>query len=184
MTVHGLKSLEKELQSLKDDVMDAAEDAVSDTLDDTEQRAKQRLIQEDAVHTTQTYRGFLQSHLDLPSGFRKTLTNTTPHSKFVEWGTGQQFGTSRYTTMPPQQFDAPDMSVQLVSNIARWVETKPSFRREGPPRSLAYPISLAIAGHVDGHPSGTPPQPFMRPAWQRSKRLLEPKLRRNLWRKL
>lgn len=164
--VNGLRSLEKKLEGMKDDIEDEVDDAVERSLDATEREAKRNLVEQDAVASTATYRGFQQRKTTVGAngrrGFRRTLTNVAPHAKFVERGTGDK-----------GFYRAPSMSTSLVNAIRVWINQKPSFRRLGrPDDEAAFWIARSIAGEGDG-PSGTAPQPFMRPAWQRGERVLK-----------
>lgn len=175
MTVRGGKSLRRSIIKLQKDINRRVNDEVSDGLDATERRAKRNLVEKDAVATTETFNSFVKTRVATPEAERHTLTNESPHAQFVEWGTGAKFGTSTYKRMPMNHYAAPSFSVSLVAAIARWITIKPGFRRGGPGEAASIPIARVIAGETD-KPSGTAPQPFMRPAWFFEK----PKLKANV----
>lgn len=168
MAINGLDGLQRRLESMKDDIDDAANEAVSDALDATERRAKRNIVEQDAVQTTQLYRGFLKRSFPVTANrTRHLLTNIAPHAKFQEYGTGDQFGATRWSGVfppPSRRFDAPSFSMTLITEIETWILQKPSFRLDGDVRRMAVEISLSLSGLSD-NPSGHPPQPFMRPAW-------------------
>lgn len=172
MTVNGLSSITRTVENLKDNLEDEVNDAVDDTLDATERRAKFRIVSQDAVATTDLYRGFRQVRHPIQhprgNGTRFRLMNTEPHAKFVEWGTGGHFmeGASWGYTPPEKPYKAPSYSNRLVRNIVEWIVVKPGFRRSGPPIRMARNIAQSIAFGSEADPlPGTPAQPFMRPAW-------------------
>lgn len=182
MGVKGLDSLQKRLEKLKGGLDDAGTEAADDALDATERNAKRRIIEQDAVQTTDLYRGFVQSTVKTPRATRKRLRNTARHGNVVEWGSGQQFGSSGFSQMPLNgPYKAPSFSTTLVNAIREWIVEKPTFRRVNAlPEDAAVGIARGIAGNVDNRPSGTPPQPFMRPAWRHGKRVLDHQARKNV----
>lgn len=178
MGVKGLKSVQKKLERVKEELPRKVNDAVDDGLADTERRAKRRIVRQDAVHTTTLYRSFRTKTVPIGHvGTRHTLTNTATHSGYVEWGTGDYFGTTQFLAQPTQRFDAPQMSTRLVNQLKYWVSSKPSLQPDGPREGFAVYLAKRISG-LTKKPSGTPPQPFMRPAWQRGQRTVITGVRR------
>ena len=160
----SVKSIQRELKRVRDDLLDEVDDAVERGLDATEHEAKRNLVRHDAVASGATYRGFRQRKTTVGvNGVRRTLTNVTPHAKFVERGTGDK-----------GFYRAPSMSTSLVRAITTWIHQKPSFRRVGgPPEEAAVWIARSISGQLPDQPSGTAPQPFMGPAWRRGQRVVK-----------
>lgn len=176
MTVKGGKSLRRRLRNLKDELHDEVVDAAEDGLDSTEKRAKRKIVENDAVGSpaAEMFHSFVQSKgpivKDRGRGTRLTLTNTSDHAPYQEWGTGGHFGEANHWGFgqPPVPFKAPDFSFELIAAISTWIAFKPGFRRAGPDQGKAIPIarSIAYGSQKGGDPlPGTPAQPFMRPAW-------------------
>ena len=182
MGVKGFDSLQKRLEKLKGDLEDAGTEAADDALNATERNAKRRIVDDDAVASTELYSSFVQSTVETPSGVRKRLGNEASHANVVEWGSGQQFGSTQYSRLPSNgPYKAPSFSFDLINAIRQWIVEKPTFRRQGrPPKEASVDIAAAIAGLKTGYESGTPPQPFMRPAWRRGKRVLKHQARKNV----
>lgn len=164
---------------MKKDLQEEPNKAAADGLEDTEQSAKRRLVQNDAIASTSVYRGFRRTRrsdviVDGKPATRHKLTNTSPHAEYLEFGTGGYFGTKPTFDLglPSQRFEAPSFSVQLVAAIRRWMVLKPGFVIEGDGYDTAASIAYTIAFGAPRDPSdvdhplpGTPPQPFMGPAW-------------------
>ena len=182
MSVKGLDSLQKRLEKLKGELEDAGTEAADDALNATERNAKRRIVEEDAVTSTDLYRGFVQTTVEMPNKVRKRLGNEEAHANVVEWGSGQQFGSTQYSRLPSNgPYKAPSFSSTLVNAIREWIVEKPSFRPTAPyPEDAAIGIAQGIAGNVEGRQSGTPPQPFMRPAWRHGKRVLKHQAKKNV----
>lgn len=172
MTVRGGKSIQRKLTKIKNNLRDNVADAAESSLDATERRAKRKVVENDAVASTDLYRGFRQTHTYVVKtrgpAERYTLTNSEPHAKLVEWGTGGHFGTggSWGFSPPPNRYESPSFSIQLIIAIKDWIMEKPGFRKARPPRWAAVPIARSIARGSPSDPlPGTSAQPFMRPAW-------------------
>ena len=167
MKVTGLQSIERTLQDLRDNLDDEVNDAASNALASTERRAKRRIVSQDAVETTELYHSFVRRSVSAgPKTTRHTLNNVDPKGKYVEYGTGGYFGEGSSWGFPaPRPYKSPTFSLRLINSILGWIINKPGFRTSGPPREAAPAIAKAIAQGSDTRPPGTPPQPFMRPAW-------------------
>jgi len=103
---------------------------------------------------------------------RHKLTNVAPYAKMQEYGTGSYFGRggSWGYNVPVNPYEAPSFSVNLIRNIEGWIMLKPGFYGEqnySPfGREDAIKVAYNIAEPTKDDPlTGTPPQPFMRPAW-------------------
>lgn len=184
MKTVGGKSLQRELKALAERIDREVNDAVDDALDATEESAKARLIYQDTVHTGALYHSFVKRTIGTtPNTTRHTLDNIDYKAPLVEWGTGGYFaeGSSWGFRGPPMPYRAPTFSMRLIYAILGWIITKPGFRsprdQPGPPRDAAPAIAKAIADGSETRPPGTPPQPFMRPAWAKQKAQLPLKTR-------
>lgn len=132
-------------------------------LRDVRKAAKRRIYRQDAVASTELFRSFALTATPHGGGTLHRLENTAPHAVFVEFGTGDQWQPNPYT----DRYSAPPMSPHLVREIKTWIITKPTFTPYNGVDAAAVAISLAISGNLPDQPSGTPAQPYMRPAWFR-----------------
>jgi len=175
MTVSGGKSIRRSIRKLKRDLDREVNDAVERGLDGTERGAKRRLVEKDAVATTEVFNSFVQNitHevVDSTATQRHTLKNVSPHASFLEFGTGTNFaeGAMWGFNVPTNPYAAPSFSSRLIGAIATWIRVKPGFRgarNMRPDEEDAVWIAWSIAYPTRKDPeTGTPPQPFMRPAW-------------------
>lgn len=173
MKTVGFKSVQRKLEKLADNLDDEVNDAVSDSLSSTERRAKRKIVSNDTIETGELYRSFVRYSVSSgPYSTRHTLNNVDPKARLIEWGTGGYFGegVSHGFSVPSDgPYKSPSFSLRLIRSILGWIITKPGFRaprdQAGPPREAAPAIAKAIADGSDSRPPGTPPQPFMRPAW-------------------
>lgn len=171
MGLNNLRSVQRSIEGLKNDLQDDVAEAAEDGLDRTERLAKRKIVENDAVASTSLYRGFKQTQSEVPTSKgpakRYTLTNTEPHAKLVEWGTGGHFNTggSYGFTPPANRYSAPSMGAALYTAILEWIIIKPVMTWN-PPFMAAHFISQSIVYGSESDPlPGTPSQPFMRPAW-------------------
>lgn len=165
MGLNGLRSLANQVESMKDDLDDKPQAAVRRNAARTVASAKERVVQEDAVASTELFRGIGYKR----RGSRTIIESAAPHSGFVEFGTGQQHITNPWT----RHYKAPDFSPQLVGVLTEWVVQKPSLRGQiHDPVSFAEKVAWNISGNNPDRPSGSEAQPFFRPAWNRNKALL------------
>lgn len=155
MGTRGFSSLARKVKSLKDDLGDAAAKGAREGAEVTKFEAKKRIVEHDAVWTTNLYRSIGISQFRALGGHQRIeIEVDAPYGAYVEYGTGPrgQGSPSGFG------FKAPTFSTRLVGAIFPWVMTKPGFRRE---RNLkqAWIIAHVIAQE------GTYAQPFFRPAW-------------------
>lgn len=167
MPTRGMKSLVRRVESMKDDLDSKPERAVSNGAARTVATAKENVVAEDAVASTELFRGIQYRK----RGNRVVIESTAPHSGYVEFGTGQHHVLNPWT----RRYKAPDFSPQLVGALTEWAVEKDAINRAydiRDPVSFATAVGLRISGNVDGEMSGTEAQPFMRPAWNSNKPLL------------
>lgn len=161
-----LEKLEKELPK-----------RVFDAVDDGVEEAKRQMELELSANDTH-WRGRLwmslftsekvvgEHHRQYKVGSRGEIA---PHNRYVEFGTGLHWGTSGYPIPTGvTRYKAPNFGPNLVAAIQDWVETKPVIPRFYDSQSeLAFAISRNISDE------GTSSQPFVRPAWFRTKSKLK-----------
>lgn len=163
MTLRGFKSLRRKVERTKRNLETRPDAEAQDILRDVRRAAKRQIYRHDAVASTELFRSFALTAEPHGNGTTHRLANTAPHALYVEFGTGQQWQPNPYT----DRFSAPPMSPHLVREIKTWIIQKPTFTPYNGVDAAAVGIALAISGNLPDHPSGTPAQPYMRPAWFR-----------------
>lgn len=162
-----------DLDDLKDDVERETHDAVDDTMETVVELAKNYLRGEGSVVTRVLLNSIEPDTSAQRGGTLYEARSTMPYAKYVEFGTGMQFGTSQWavpTSVRP--YSAPTMSTTLVDEIYDWVLFKNIVPHNAmyTQRDIAYFIADSISEY------GTEPHPFMRPAWFMQERQLQQKL--------
>lgn len=157
----GFKSARRKIRRMKRGLETRPDAEAHDILTDVEDAAKRKVYEHDAVASTELFRSFLVTEEPHGDGTVHRLANVAPHAIFVEFGTGDKWQPNPYT----RHFKAPPMSPHLVGEIKGWLIMKPTLTPYGGIDAAAVAIALGISGNLPGKPSGTPAQPFMRPAW-------------------
>lgn len=164
-----MKELERDLNKFKDT---AGRSMATSARVRLERRVlpemKSKIVQKDAVASTELFRSFRISTGVLGGDdYVVRLTNFAPHAPYVEFGTGgysRAAGRIRYGI----DFDSPPYSPGLIHGIRTWMYAKPSFTDARP--GLEFAIAGAIAfGGTDrfgrSRPPGTPASPFFFNTW-------------------
>lgn len=163
MGVKGLKSLQRKVTKIRDDLGDEVDDAVESGARDTVAEMQRNVAQQNAVWRGNLYRSLRYTKSTIGGGTRFSIVAGVPYAAYVEFGTGKR----RDKDAPLDfQFAAPSHTPELTKDIRAWVMTKPVFYR---PRTeaVAWGIAKAISE------KGTFAHPFMRPAWFRTKPRIE-----------
>lgn len=124
---------------------------------------KRRVVQNDAVATTELYRGIGS----IPTLNGVKIVSNAGHSGFVEFGTGPKHVLNPYT----RRYSKPNFSDALVGALIEWASVKPSLITDNPV-AVGHRAAMAISGRADDHVGGTDPQPFFVPAWKEGKPVL------------
>jgi HK97 gp10 family phage protein len=164
VTVNGLGSLRRKVQSIEGDLEDEVNEAVADQAETTADDAKRNVAQENTFFTGNLARSISARRYPLVGGTRHEVAARVPYAAYVEYGTGFHGD----PTAPPKfQFSSPDEADfdSVYSNVLAWVMGKPIFYGTRSP-STAAAITHKI---ID---EGTHPHPFLRPAWFQNKQLL------------
>jgi hypothetical protein len=153
----GFKDLEKKLESIK-----IMKKSMADTAHGNAKKIARRsgryLMMEDAVATGKLLTSF---YLDRDPT-RVEVGNDADYAKYVEYGTGTQFGSSEWPVPTGiSKYKSADFSSELIVEIMQWARVKPSVQVHGNLRAFA----TTVAKNIDEN--GTPPQPFWRPAVSR-----------------
>lgn len=178
--MNDFERLASEVEDLTDDLNDVAHDRVEQEAEIIEGKARATVSKvsgrmASSIRTrSRTYT--LGSQVQVVAGHE----GVTIYPAFLEYGTGNYFGTSGLGNLPTRRYSSPsgqwgtgDHS-PLVANIQEWIEMKgitgtfysPLRRDDGSASPLAFAIARAITRH------GTKPHPFMRPAWQGHQRTI------------
>lgn len=162
--------LESKLQKLDDISLQAGMKGAAKGLEFTHRLAKTKIVHEDAVASTELFRG---GEVNVLGPDKVELSwRSVDHAPFVEYGTGEKGSIRAAQGLGERStpFPAPNNPFALVPNIVEWITVKPTFTPLGDESvfGLATGISHSIAGEGDGQ-SGTPAQPFLGPAWRKSK---------------
>jgi len=174
MGLRGSNSLQKKLKDIRDDYRENVDEAVDDSLDQAERSMRMEIVANDAVDKGELLNSFKHSKTQLVGGTRHTLRNVAPHALYVEFGTGDMFGTSGYPVpVGVRRFGAPTLDTELVNEIENWMRFRPVMPMTGSIKTSAFLIAERIAGQTS-KPSGTHPRPYVRPAWGRVKRTVLP----------
>lgn len=163
--IKGLKELERDIEKFKERASRSMASSVERDLErKVEPEMKRKIVEHDAVASTELYRSFTIQTTRMEKGdYAVHLTNYAPHSELVEFGTGGFHRPNRYT----KRFAAPPLSPHLVAEIKKWAIIKPTFSPRGSYDSAAQDIAHAIAfgSKKRNRPPGTPAQPFFFNTW-------------------
>lgn len=154
MGLQGSRSLRRRVASMQRDLDRKPDRTISREASRTVNDMKRRVVEQDAVASTELYRGIGYRSI----GDTYVIHSSAGHSGFVEFGTGVY--SSRY--------DAPDFSPQLVAALVDWSVIKPSLLVDDPV-SFGYAVARHVAGVAEGSVPGTEPQPFFFETWDRRK---------------
>lgn len=154
------------LERLKDNLDSKPQRAARRGLETIRSKQKRILVGNDTIAFRTLIEGLQIWELSHTEGTDLTLVSEAPHSKFIEYGTGQH----NRQADPEKQFDAPALTSRLVKNIKAWMIVKNISPHTGSLNQSAYLIARAVSREpYEGRttPTGTHPQPFFYgPAWE------------------
>lgn len=171
MPTKGFKSAANTIERMSDEIEHNATRAAERQAVSIAAEMKENVIAQDAVGSTELFRGIgvLTGAGATPwSSAHIVIESSAPHSGFVEFGTGPQHRSNRYT----RRYGTPDLGGDLVANLVKWAELKPSLHVDNP-IGFAWAVGQNISGNNPEVVGGTAPQPFFIPAWEANKKRLK-----------
>lgn len=168
MTASQLESLASKLERFEDELPENVHDAVEDNMDGFVRQMETELSANDTHWRGQLWLSLFSESKrtgDQSWSFRAGSKGEIAYwNKYVEFGTGSHWGRSGYPIPSGvYRYSSPSFGPDLVAAIEEWVATKPIVPKYVSRDELPWTIAQSISVE------GTSGQPFVRPAWFRTK---------------